>query len=244
MSITTEIQRLQTAKADIKIAIENKGVTVGDGTIDTYAEKISEISGGGSSYNPLEYATELTRTYINSVFPTDYELSIDAPNVNSFSNAVFGQSNLKKIKISGNINNNPVDMERMCYSAKTQTLEEIDFSNFKLNISNMRQAFNGNQSLKRILGTFDLTNCTNATNAFNLCVALEYVRFAKESIFLSILFIHSANLSAETIQSIIDGLADLTGSTAQTLTLHKTVGEKLTDTQKATITSKNWELVY
>lgn len=51
MSIANEIQRLQTAKADIKSAIEEKGVTVGDGTIDTYAEKISEISGGGSYYD-------------------------------------------------------------------------------------------------------------------------------------------------------------------------------------------------
>lgn len=37
-----------TSKADIKSAIENKGVTVGDGTIDTYAEKIGEIETGGS----------------------------------------------------------------------------------------------------------------------------------------------------------------------------------------------------
>ena len=44
MSIATEIERLQTAKANIKAAIENKGVTVGDGTIDNYAEKIGEIS--------------------------------------------------------------------------------------------------------------------------------------------------------------------------------------------------------
>ena len=48
MSIASEIQRLQTAKADIKAAIEQKGVVVGDGTIDTYAEKISEISSGGT----------------------------------------------------------------------------------------------------------------------------------------------------------------------------------------------------
>ena len=39
MSIATEIQRLQTAKADIRTAIEEKGVEVGDGLIDTYAEK-------------------------------------------------------------------------------------------------------------------------------------------------------------------------------------------------------------
>ena len=44
MSIANEIERLQTAKASIKTSIENKGVTVGDGTIDTYASKIDEIS--------------------------------------------------------------------------------------------------------------------------------------------------------------------------------------------------------
>lgn len=44
MSIASEITRLQNAKASIKTSIENKGVTVGDGTIDTYASKIDEIS--------------------------------------------------------------------------------------------------------------------------------------------------------------------------------------------------------
>lgn len=47
MSINQELQRIDQAKADIKEAIENKGVEVGDGLIDTYAEKIDEISGGG-----------------------------------------------------------------------------------------------------------------------------------------------------------------------------------------------------
>ena len=54
MSVETEIQRLQTAKAGIKTAIEEKGVTVGDGRIDTYAEKIKEIAVGG---NGLKYAS-------------------------------------------------------------------------------------------------------------------------------------------------------------------------------------------
>ena len=44
MSIANEITRLQNAKISIKTSIENKGVIVGDGTIDTYASKINEIS--------------------------------------------------------------------------------------------------------------------------------------------------------------------------------------------------------
>ena len=48
MSIASEISRLQTAKADIKSAIESKGVTVpSSATIDTYDDYVSQISGGG-----------------------------------------------------------------------------------------------------------------------------------------------------------------------------------------------------
>lgn len=45
MSIASEITRLQNAKAAIKAAIEAKGVTVGDETLDEYADLIEEISG-------------------------------------------------------------------------------------------------------------------------------------------------------------------------------------------------------
>lgn len=72
MSLATEIQRIQGAKADIKTAIENKGVTVGDGRIDTYAEKISQISsGGGDSYYDTfwdNFQTNGNRTSYNYAF--------------------------------------------------------------------------------------------------------------------------------------------------------------------------------
>ena len=35
MSVSEQITRIQNAKSSIKTAIENKGVTVGDGLIDT-----------------------------------------------------------------------------------------------------------------------------------------------------------------------------------------------------------------
>lgn len=50
-------------------------------------------------------------------------------------------------------------------------------------------------------------------------------------------------LDDTSIQSIIDGLADLTGATQQALTVHKTVRDKMTETQKRTIASKNWAVV-
>ena len=57
-------------------------------------------------------------------------------------------------------------------------------------------------------------------------------------------FVNSHSLSTESVQSIIDHLKDLTGQTAQTLTLHVSVGGRLTAEQKAAITAKNWTLVY
>lgn len=54
MSIATQIQRLQTAKADIKTAIKNKGVTIpSNATIDTYPTYVSQISGGDDGYKEV-----------------------------------------------------------------------------------------------------------------------------------------------------------------------------------------------
>ena len=50
MSIASEITRLQTAKADIKTAIEAKGVTVpSSAKLDDYDTYVSQISGGGGT---------------------------------------------------------------------------------------------------------------------------------------------------------------------------------------------------
>ncbi len=65
ITISSELTRISNAKSAIKSAIEAKGVTVGDGTIDTYAEKIGEISSGGSLPDKIPFS------YIFSVYNTD-----------------------------------------------------------------------------------------------------------------------------------------------------------------------------
>lgn len=45
MSIQTQVQRLETAKADLAEALEAKGVTVPDGsTLDEYAQLVDQIT--------------------------------------------------------------------------------------------------------------------------------------------------------------------------------------------------------
>lgn len=122
-------------------------------------------------------------------------------------------------------------------------LERITFNADMSKSTNCLQMFVNLTALKVINGTpLDLTSSTNNGNMINSCNSLEEIRFAPNSIKVSIGLQGSAVLSDATIQSIIDGLAEV--ATAQTLTFHATVGAKLTDAQKATITAKNWTLVY
>lgn len=138
----------------------------------------------------------------------------------------------------------------------------VDFSNSK----NISQLFHYNGSIKHI-GTINTTSATslddfanNATSlveiekiilkddgsqrfnsAFYYTVRLERITF-EGVIGLSINFQWSPLLSDESVQNIIDCLADLTGQATQTLTFHTDVKAKLTEEQIATITSKNWTL--
>ena len=88
----------------------------------------------------------------------------------------------------------------------------------------------------------DTSKGTDFGYMFQGCYNLENIYFVAGCIKKSISFAYSPLLTDESIQSIIDGLADLTGQTAQTLTLHTDVKSKLTQEQIAQITSKNWTL--
>lgn len=94
------------------------------------------------------------------------------------------------------------------------------------------------------IGEMDISNATNVNSMFNYCEGLQKISFVQGCIKLSLNFAQSNKLDDASIQSIIDGLADLTGKTAQTLTLHATVGGKLTQAQKDAASAKNWTLAY
>lgn len=193
--------------------------------------------GVASVQNPLEYATQLYNAYYGAVFPANYEIEINVPVATQMGYAFWSAVGVKKVKIKGNINGNAVSF-RHCFRSCTD-LEIIDLTEYNVKISDGTYAFTGSQKLKQIVGIMDLTECTAVGSMFNNCYALEEVRFKKETISLSISFAYSSLLSAESVQSIIDGLA--TVETAQTLTFNAAI--TLTDEQKAQISSKNWTLV-
>jgi hypothetical protein len=152
----------------------------------------------------------------------------------------------------------------MFYKTKITKLtnEQIDFSNCNsayncfgqssiielpiIDLSNTSVAhyfMYGCTSLKRVEKIIISEKITNFGYFVMNCLALEHIIF-EGVITASIGFKQSSLLDNASIQSIINCLADLTGQTAQTLTLHADVGAKLTDEQKVTITAKNWILAY
>ena len=97
------------------------------------------------------------------------------------------------------------------------------------------------------IGELDISSITSEPamrDMFKNCNYLKKVCFVPGCIKFDISFVHCSKLEDSAVQSIIDGLADLTGQTAQTLTLHPTVGARLTAEQKAAIAAKNWSVVY
>ena len=217
MSIANEIQRIQGAKANIKSAIESKGVTVGDGTIDTYAAKISEISGGGG----IEFDRYLKTaqfTSLNMFGKKEVELNFDSIttgflNLFSIDNAENANKIVEHLTI-----NTPLEvttMQGMLYCnglSYDLVLKRVTLNFNTQNCTNFQHAFTNQRVLEIVDGTpldFSAVTVATRTGAFTTTPALKEVRFVKESIPLNISFAQSANLSTDTIQSIIDGLADL-----------------------------------
>ena len=117
-------------------------------------------------------------------------------------------------------------------TSKLKYVKGVNMSNSK----NMGLMFSGS-AIEIIEEPLDISQVTNTTNTF-ACDNLREIRFVSGTIKLSLDFSRCAKLSAQSIQSIIDGLATVT--TAQTLTLNSAI--VLTDAQKASINAKGWTL--
>lgn len=267
MSIATEITRLQSAKADIKSAIEEKGIEVGDGLIDTYAEKVRGIESGGSYEQGYEDGKKdgeqinrddalilqhMTNGYYSPIQGVNFDefiegdtLTLNLLNMVGFKNLFYDVKTSKKHII---INNNMTvnNVERMIFNQIGVTnLERLTLNFSTKALQSLRSAISYVNTLKIIDGEpLDFTSSGTNYEFIAGCTLLEELRVVPNTIYVNISFSSCELLSTESTQSIIDGLADLTGGTTQTITFNKTVGAKLTDEQKATITAKNWTLAY
>jgi hypothetical protein len=172
--------------------------------------------------------------------PIVEELTVTAPNISVGNNqACMGQMFTHNNGVTKVILNMPDESQYMNNTfSSCGILEEVVLNFSTKKISDYTGAFTNCKKLKKIDGVLDFSSATNVTYMFG-CNELEYVRFAPNTVSISISLVACSKLTSESIQSIIDGLAAVT--TAKTLTLAKTI--VLTDVQKKTIQDKGWTLV-
>lgn len=128
-----------------------------------------------------------------------------------------------------------------CYYAFSGTQSSVKYTEVNVDIipTNIAYAFYYNSyvtTIKKITVTEDLVY----TGTFQGASALKNITF-DGVIGESISFAQSKLLTTESVQSIIDHLADLTGKTAQTVTFHSNV--LVTAEQRAQALAKNWNIV-
>lgn len=162
----------------------------------------------------------------------------------NFSNSFYGCSCIEELNFI-NLPDYAIVADSMFSLAPNiipDKLKTVSFSP-KFKLSNATLLFNGRISLEEVIGELDFSGITAVnvqSNPFNGCTSLAEIRFTKESIKYNLSFKQSSQLSDESIQSILDGLA--TVSSTQTLAFNSAVYAKLTEEQKQSATDKGWTI--
>lgn len=171
MTIAENLQRIQTAKADIKTAIENKGVNVGDITIDGYAAKIDEIAVGGGESGLVKLPNGISLA--NSTF-TEFDMNgWDWSYVYDFSD-MFSQCGKLENLISVPIK--PMTVKDMFYNCLK--LNTLDTSNWDLSqLSSLADIFYNCRTLTTISGieSWDTSMVTDMMGLFYDCQKLPNI---------------------------------------------------------------------
>lgn len=160
-------------------------------------------------------------------------LKLNFQNATTISNIFYNCTNLESIDYYINSSKCTNFSNAFAWCTNLKYIKGVDTS------SATRMADFINQSgVETIDSPIDMSNVQSTyMKAFSAAFFLVNISFVAESIKFSLSF-YSPLLSADSIQSIIDGLA--TVETAQTLTLHSDILPKLTDEQWQIAEEKNW----
>ena len=245
MGVIDNIQSLITA------ANSATGKTDADMTAATKSLIAGYGGGGGDIYDyaTTPVTTTLEKMFAGAVFPEGFEatlnLSILRPAAvkTSVSSLFSAAKNLKSIKFKRKPEEPEIKIDAHYMFFNIFALKMVDISQANFIFSTCYDTFSGCFNLEEIKGAIKLAPDANVGGGmFNRAPNLKEVRFAPNSILKTFRLNASPKLSAESIQSIIGGLSDLSSTAPQTLTLHPDVKGILTPKQLNTISSKNWTL--
>ncbi len=186
---------------------------------------------------------------------TTLDLSnFDTSAVTNMGGMFFYCSNLTTLDLSNFDTSAVTNMGVMFYNCVITTL---DLSNFNTSsVTNMDGMFQSCYILTTLdLSNFDTSAVTDIDRMFQLCSnlttiigihTLEEVQEgtvkAMRGLKVSISFSDSPNLERASILALFYGLADLTGKTKQTISLHATAKARLTAEDIKIATDKNWDV--
>ena len=191
------------------------------------------------------YVRSIAGAFQNNTFPEGTNLVLNVPNLILSANegnlnyTFRSTTGLESITLKCTTRGIPMNSHGAF--SRCSDLKFLDLSEFNTTFGVSTDVFYSCSKLEEIRGEIENTT-TNWTLWFASCVKLREVRFKANSIKGAFTISQSPLLSAESIQSIVDGLADMTGGTSYKLTLHADVKAKLAEEQLSTIAAKNWTI--
>lgn len=196
--------------------------------------------GGSEEINYFEYITKPVYLFTkNKNLPK--EMILDFPNfIGDNIEQIFAYaSGVEYVKLSCEVRDVVTRTYAMFFDCRT--VKVIDLTDFNRMLGLCLDTFNNAQALESIFGDLDFTYASQIGTMFNNCNNLKDVTLVKGSLYSSLKINSSSLLTDVSIQSLADGFADMTGQTAPTLQVHKTVKAKIEANQVwlATLTSKN-----
>lgn len=151
----------------------------------------------------------------------------DTSNVTDFV-GIFQYSAIKTIDLSNWNVSNGTNFQYMFYSSNISIIDTRKWK-IKSGVPALNM-FDNNYTIKNIINGEDINYVlSNNTTAL-------------EGIDVSVRFTSNTSIDRASLRALINGLADLTGQTAQTLTLGETLIAKLTEEDIAIATAKNWTI--
>ena len=205
------------------------------------SSSVTDMSGMFQSCSSLQTIPLLNTSNVTSMSGMFYSCSslqtiplLNTSSVTSMRSMFTSCSSLQTIPLLDT--SNVTSMSYMLsYCQSLQTIPLLNTSS----VTDMSSMFEGCQSLQTI-PQLNTSSVTDMSYMFISCSYLEFLTMTNIKVSFSISA--STKFSQETLEALIDNLADLTGQTAQKFTMGSTNLAKVSQEKKDLATARNWSL--